>query len=122
MIRFNRNTAVRVFVCVVGVAGVLTVTAMAQYGGGTGAAGAYVFNKNYHIGFERPEAWGLKYFASVSLLSGLQPPDPPEGRRAGSVTVGVELGWLPTLDAGQTRIGFNGKAPQELNKAPILVR
>ena len=32
------------------------------------------------------------------------------------------MGWLPTLDAGQTRIGFNGRAPQDLNKSPILVR
>jgi hypothetical protein len=36
--------------------------------------------------------------------------------------VGLELGWLPSLDEGQMRIGFNGKAPQDLNKAPILVR
>ena len=23
-----------------------------------------VFNKNYHIGFDRPESWGMRYFAS----------------------------------------------------------
>lgn len=56
------------------------------------------------------------------MLSGLQPPAPPEGRRIGSVTVGLELGWLPTLDAGQRRIGFNDKGIEDLNKAPMMVR
>lgn len=105
---------------------------MAQYGGGsggtttttssTGATAGYNFNSNYHIGFDRPEAWGLKYFASSSLLSGLQPPDPAEGRHFGSVNVAFEVGWLPSLDAGQSRIGFNGKAPEDLNKAPVFAR
>lgn len=104
---------------------------MAQYGGGSGgttttsgsgATAGYNFNSNYHIGFDRPEAWGLKYFASSSLLSGLQPPDPPEGRHFGSVNVAFEVGWLPGLDAGQSQIGFNGKAPEDLNKAPIFAR
>ena len=108
---------------------------MAQYGGGGsggtgvvgGAVGAVVssansFNNNYHISFNRPEAWGLKYFASTSLLNGLQPPEPPEGQRFGSVTLGLETDWLPSLDAGQRRIGFNGTSPEDLNKAPVLVR
>jgi hypothetical protein len=74
------------------------------------------------VGFERPEAWGLKYFASTTLLSGLQLPEPTEGRRVWSVTVGLETGWLPRLDAGQRRIGFDGKAEQDLNKSPIFAR
>src|SRR5690348_10350921 len=44
--------------------------------GGGGATAGYDFQRNYHVGFDRPEAWGLKYFASTSLLSGLQPPEP----------------------------------------------
>ncbi len=102
------------------------IQAQAQYAGsggfGAGPALARVFNTNYHIGFDRPEAWGLKYFASASLLSGLQPPEPPEGQRFGSLSVGFEVGWLPTLDAGQTKIGFSGTAPEDLNKAPIFAR
>ena len=85
-------------------------------------AGAHNLNNNYHVGFDRPEAWGLKYFASTSLLSGLQLPEPPEGHRIGSITVGFEAGWLPALDAGQRRIGFNGKALEDLNKTPIFAR
>src|SRR5205807_3004333 len=107
---------------VVGITGVLAASAMGQYGGGAtgggatggGTAGAATYNGNYHMSFDRPDAWGLKYFASASLLSGLQPPESPEGHRVGSVTLGLEAGWLPSLDAGQRRIGFNGTAVEDL--------
>jgi hypothetical protein len=79
-------------------------------------------NNNYHVGFDRPEAWGLKYFASSSLLSGLPAPPGPEGYAAGSITVSLEMDWLPQLDAGQERIGFNGTSPENLNNAPIFAR
>jgi hypothetical protein len=89
---------------------------MAQNGGRS-------IQNNYHVGFDRPEAWGLKYFASSSLLSGLQPPpEPVEGHRIGSISIGFEIGWLPSLDEGQRLIGFNGKSPEDLNKAPIFAR
>ncbi len=136
--------------CVIAAAGWIAGTATAQYGGGgggtsgggggttggtsgggggvaSGATGgtnavAPTLHGNYHLSFNRPEAWGLKYFASTTLLSGLQPPPPAEGYRVGSVTVAFETGWLPTLDAGQRRIGFNGTAPEDLNKSQVLVR
>lgn len=86
-------------------------------------AGAASLNSNYHIGFDRPEAWGLKYFTSMTLMSGLQPPDAwAEGRRVGAVSIAFETGWVPQLDEGQQRIGFNGQAPEDLNKAPIFAR
>jgi hypothetical protein len=96
-------------------------------GGGTGGGGAASPPtsrgiSNFHVGFDQPEAWALKYFASATLLSGLEPPDPPELRRIGAVTLGLEVNWQPTLDAGQQRVGFNGTAPEGLNKAPVLVR
>jgi len=104
----------RSFLFTLGLLG-LTVTASAQNSG-------VILHNNYHIGFERPEAWGLKYFSSASLLSGLPATPPPEGYHAGSITVGLEMDWLPQLDAGQQRIGFNGRAPEDLNKAPIFAR
>ncbi len=110
----------------------LAVDGIAQYGGATGttatgttaaATGSTsALTRNYHVGFDRPEAWGLKYFTSATMLSGLVPVEPAEGHRIGAITVGLELGWLPTLDAGQTQIGFNGHAPQDLNKAPLFAR
>ncbi|HTP32279.1 MAG TPA: hypothetical protein VMJ75_08905 [Candidatus Acidoferrales bacterium] len=117
--------------------GLLVFNAMAQYGGnsansgtagsagatgGGGATAGCNFHGNYHVGFDRPEAWGLKYFTSVTLLNGLQPPEPSEGYHTGSISVAVETGWLPVLDAGQSRIGFNGQAPENLNQAPVFIR
>jgi len=121
MFRFNRKKAFGRFVCVAGVTGALSVAAMAQ-SPGAAIPGVTPFGKNYHVSFDRPEAWGLKYFASTTLLSGLQPPEPSEGHHTGSISVGFELGWQPSLDAGQMRIGFNGKAPQDLNQSPIFAR
>ncbi len=146
MIQFHWRRTVRVLICLLGVAGLFAFEAVAQYPGGgspppsggppsgspamgnppgptSGApTSIYNFHSNYHIGFDKPEAWGLKYFASTSLLSGLQPPAPPEGYHLGSVTVGFEVGWLPQLNAGQRMIGFNGTTPEDLNKAPIFAR
>ncbi len=113
---------------VMGILGFLAGAASAQYSGGTtgsmsGATGnAAEYHNNYHISFERPEAWGLKYFASASLLSGLPAPPPSEGAKVGSISIALEMDWLPQLDAGQQRIGFNGTTPEDLNKAPIFAR
>src|SRR5690348_15324471 len=120
---FNRAKLFSAFASVVATTALLAVNAFAQSGGGGGGpASVYNFNGNYHVGFESPEGWGLKYFASASLLSGLQPPEPREGHHVGSVSVGFELGWLPSLDAGQRQIGFKGTTPEDLNKAPIFAR
>ena len=112
-----------------GMAAAMACAAQAQYGGGATGSGAAAgmangeaFNRNYHISFERPEAWGLKYFASVSLLSGLPAPPPSEESHFGTVTVSVEMDWLPQLSAGQQHIGFDGTVPEDLNKAPIFAR
>ena len=71
------------------------------------------------IGFERPEAWAMKYFTSATVLSGLSTPDtlPP-----GSIAIQFESGWLPPLSAAQQRVGFNGATPQDLNKTPVFMR
>ena len=100
----------------------LSVSAICASAQTNNAVAGPVFSPNYHIGFERPEAWGLKYFASASLLSGLPLPQTPGEWHSGSIAIGVELGWLPTLDAGQQRIGFNGTSPEDLNKAPLFAR
>jgi hypothetical protein len=102
-----------------------TTAGSASAGAGTPAGGpatVYNFHNNYHLGFDRPESWGLKYFASASMLSGLPMVESPEGHRVGSVTVGFESDWLPSLDAGQRQIGFKGMVPEDLNKAPIFAR
>ena len=40
---------------------------------------------------DRPEAWAMNYFSSVSLLAGL---GTPYSREPGSVEVGFEIQWL----------------------------
>jgi hypothetical protein len=71
------------------------------------------------LSFDRPEAWAMKYFTSVTLLSGLRVPD---AAPAGTVLIGAELGWVPHLSTDQQRVGFFGATPDDLNKAPILIR
>src|SRR5689334_2108333 len=82
MVTFESKHTARRIVSLVAVAGLLAINGMAQYGGGGGtggggtsgggttpggaatgggAASVYNFHSNYHVGFESPEGWGLKY-------------------------------------------------------------
>jgi hypothetical protein len=72
-----------------------------------------------HLDFNRPEAWALKYFTSTTLLTGLDTPGPSH---PGSVTLGAELSALPSLNAAERRVGFNGTKEEDLNKAPVFAR
>jgi hypothetical protein len=38
------------------------------------------------------------------------------------VTLSLKMDWLPLLNAGQQRIGFDGTVPESLNKAPVFAR
>lgn len=71
------------------------------------------------LNFDRPEAWAMKYFTSITLLDGLSIPEPAP---AGTVVAGLELGWVPRLSTDQQRVGFFGATPDDLNKAPLLIR
>lgn len=71
------------------------------------------------LAFDRPEAWALNYFASVSLLTGF---GPPEAREPGSLEASLELSWIPRLDAEQRTVGFGGRKEEDLNQAPVFVR
>ncbi len=71
------------------------------------------------ISFERPESWALKYFTSITLLSGLET---PTTRAPWSIDVGVELGWVPQLTPSQRYIGFDGTKQEDLNKTSVFFR
>jgi hypothetical protein len=77
----------------------------------------------YHVGFDDPEGWALKYFTSATMVSGL-PPEPQGAEQTPfkSITLGLEEDWLPTLSAARARVGFAGTKNEDLNKAPVLVR
>jgi len=68
---------------------------------------------------DRPEAWAMNYFSSVSLLAGL---GPPYSRDPGSLEVGFQIQWIPQLSKSQRRVGFNGLKEEDLNQAPIFAQ
>ncbi len=70
------------------------------------------------IDFDRPEAWAMKYFAGVTLLTPLTAGRPG----AGDVDLGFDVGYIPHLDADQRRVGFNGSKEEDLNKLPAIGR
>src|SRR5260370_41967165 len=97
MMRWNKRLS-SFFICLVGFVFVLASTGFAQSSPNLPAR---------HVGFNSPEGWTLKYFTSETMLSGLQPPEAPEEEgRLGSITVRLEPGWLPNLNADRARVGF----------------
>ncbi len=91
-------------------------SAAAQTGGSSGSI------PNEHISFDRPESWALKRFDAATLPSTMLPGVPVELQNVGTTSVGLETDWLPMLDAAQERVGFDGLVPEDLNKAPVLIR
>ena len=71
------------------------------------------------LDFDRPESWGMKYFASLGLLTGM---GVPERLGAGGVVLGFEGGLVPQLDEEQRRIGFNGTKLEDVNKTRFFGR
>ncbi|MEI6669544.1 MAG: hypothetical protein WCP29_15445 [Acidobacteriota bacterium] len=83
------------------------------------ASAQMVMNSVDHLSFDRPESWALKYFTAATLLGGLET---PRARTPGSVTIGLEAGWLPSLSDAQQMVGYDGTESQDLNKAPFFPR
>jgi hypothetical protein len=83
------------------------------------AAAQMIMNSVEHLSFDRPESWALKYFTAATLLDGLET---PSTQKPGSVSIGLEVGWLPALTSAQQRVGYFGTAGQDLNKAPFFPR
>lgn len=81
--------------------------------------GQTVVERRTDIAFDRPEAWALKYFGSVTLLTGM---GTPQARTPGSFELGLEIGWIPSLSEDQRRVGFNGSKVEDLNKLPVSPR
>jgi hypothetical protein len=67
---------------------------------------------------DRPEAWMMKVVTSeLEMITGVA-----RDVRPGSVELGVESGWIPSLDAAQRRIGFNGMKEENVNRTPAYAR
>ncbi len=78
-----------------------------------------VLDERTEIDFDRPEAWAMKYFASVSLPSAFGAPD---DLAAGTVEVALEYVQVPSLDEEQRRVGFGGIKDEDLNKTSYVFR
>ena len=84
-----------------------------------GPASAQVIDGVEELDWDRPEAWAMKYFNSVSILTGL---GPPVARETWSFSVGLELDTIPRLSEDQRRIGFGGFKVEEINRLPAIFR
>ena len=78
------------------------------------AVGQPVFDPVVELDFDDPEAWAMKYFASVSLLTSLGPIEPIE---SGAVILGFEGLYVPELDQEQRTVGFGGFKEEDLNRS-----
>ncbi len=68
---------------------------------------------------DRPEAWAMKLIGSELLPTSL---GLPHHSTPWTVNLGLEVGWLPSLNAEQRMIGFNGTKEENVNRTPLFVR
>ncbi len=71
------------------------------------------------MAFHCPESWGMGFYTSVSLFSGL---GVPERAEAGSWSLALEGGLVPQLTDDERRIGFNGTKLEDTNRTPVFGR
>jgi hypothetical protein len=82
-------------------------------------ASAQIIDDVEELDWDRPEAWAMKYFTSVSILTGL---GPPTARGKWGFSVGLELDSIPQLSEDQRRIGFGGIKVEDINRLPAIFR
>jgi len=84
-----------------------------------GSVSAQILDDVDELDWDRPEAWAMKYFNSVSILTGL---GAPRARQAWSFEIGLELDSIPRLSEDQRRVGFGGAKVEDLNRLPAFFR
>jgi len=90
-------------------------TAAAQPGGPS----PILLNEIEDMDFDRPESWAMKYFTSLSMLTGLGTPTSMEPR---TVHLAIEGGLVPSLSEEQRRVGFIGSKVEDLNRTNLFGR
>jgi len=71
------------------------------------------------LDFDEPEAWAMKYFTSISLLTSL---GAVEVLEPGALELGLEAMQIPHLDQEQRTVGFGGFKEEDLNRSPASGR
>ena len=61
----------------------------------------------------------MKYFTSVSMLTGLGAREPGQ---PGSLEIAFEAGFIPTLSEDERRVGFVGSKVEDLNRSSLFGR
>jgi len=88
-------------------------------GGARTAHAQLVVAETERLDFERPESWGMKFYTSLALPTGLGGPHRLE---AGQVELGLEGGYVPQLSDAERRIGFDGTKLEDVNKTSLFGR
>jgi hypothetical protein len=83
------------------------------------ARAQFVVAETETLDFARPESWGMKYYASLALLTGM---GAPHALGAGELELGLEGGYVPQLSDVQRRIGFRGTKLEDVNKTSVFGR
>lgn len=78
-----------------------------------------VLGETETLDFDRPEAWGMKYYTSLALLTSM---GVPERKARGQVDLGFEGGYVPQMSDEERRLGFNGASLQDVNKTSVFGR
>ncbi len=71
------------------------------------------------LDFDRPEAWGMKYAATLASFTGF---GVPSAIGSGVFEVGVEGAYIPQLSDTERRVGFDGTKLEDMNKSRVFGR
>ncbi len=85
---------------------------------GPGLFAQQTFGGEEILAKDRPEAWIMKRVTSELEMH----TEVARDVRPWSVELGLESGWIPSLDAGQRLIGFNGTKEENVNRTPAYLR
>ncbi len=69
------------------------------------------------LDFDQPESWAMAYTAAAFAPS---PTRAPEDERCGGMLVGVDATYWRRLSTREERVGFDGTAPEAMNRSPLL--
>jgi len=82
------------------------------------ARAQFVLDDHEDLAFDRPEAWAMAWFATVTFPTTLgTEPLPP-----GAVELSLEGGYVPSLSEEQRTVGFVGNKPEDLNRTSAFGR
>lgn len=85
-----------------------------------GAAGAQIrLDGEENLDFDRPEAWAMKWFSSLVVMTSLG--GPPE-LGPGGWELAFEGGWVPHLSKEERTVGFIGNKEEDLNRTAVFGR